>query len=90
MDLLNKKQNVASTLTNTILTILSYTGISDENMRIAEEFFDFSKERDLSLLDKVKFQRLIKDEKDHYKMNDKIYELVHRRGEDCAWQSGRR
>ncbi len=85
MDLLNNKKYGASDLQQKILTKLSFVGISVENMEIAEEFFDFSKERDLSLLDKIKRQYLFKDDNERdIDLRTLIYELLYRRGEDCS------
>ena len=55
MDLLNKKEEYGKELAAEMLEILHRFSISKEDLKIAEEFFDDSKDMDLSLLDKLSF-----------------------------------
>ncbi|MGN0537575.1 MAG: HEAT repeat domain-containing protein, partial [Acutalibacteraceae bacterium] len=56
MNLMDKKSEKNLLAAKEILRILS--DIDKENFEIAEKFFDFSKEMDLSLLEGIKFQNL--------------------------------
>ena len=65
MNLLDKTADKNSKITAEILDILG--NIQPENLKIAVNFFDFSKEMDLSLLDDVTFQDMSKES--HYTSN---------------------
>ena len=54
MDLLSNNSTKTSKVSTLIFEALKEVGITPEEMSIAEKFFDFSSELDISLLDKIK------------------------------------
>ena len=56
MDLLTKGQD--NDLQKKIIMTLKEVGLTDEELSAAQEFFDFSKDIDLSLLDKLHYRRI--------------------------------
>ncbi|MDD6490349.1 MAG: DUF4132 domain-containing protein [Clostridia bacterium] len=84
MDLLNNKSaDKNSRMKAEILDILGGMNILPDNMKIAEQFFDFDKELDIELLKKLKFQDM-----SSLKYYTKSQTFIRKIKESCEYSDG--